>query len=177
MTPAPEIIAVIGTGIALAAVVLQQMRSLGARFDRLESGQQGLARDLAALSERTGRLESGQQALLERVTGLESGQQGLARDLAALSERTGRLESGQQALLERVTVLNSRGWRATWPRWASAQGAESGQQALERVTGLESGAGVGARPVGAERAHRPHRRRRPWRPEEAEKADERPIGT
>ena len=110
MTPAPETIAIIATGVALAAVVLQQGRSLGTRLEariaRLDAGQQALARDLSALGERVARLETGQQALSERLTHLESGQKALAgevtelrrdvkslrHDLSALSERTARIE-------------------------------------------------------------------------------------
>ena len=89
MTPIPETIAVIAIGVTLAAVVLQQIRSLGARLetriDRLEA--------------RIARLEAGQEALVERVARIEAGQEALgrdvkelARDLAALSERTARIE-------------------------------------------------------------------------------------
>ena len=71
MTPAPETIAIVVIGVTLAAVVLQQIRSLGARFearlDRLEA--------------RIARLEAGQQALAERVASLEAGQQALGREV------------------------------------------------------------------------------------------------
>ncbi len=92
MTPTPETIAIIATGVTLAALILQQMRSLGARFDRLEARIARLEAGQQALVERVTRLEAGQQALEREVTALRVEVKSLARDLAALSERTARIE-------------------------------------------------------------------------------------
>ena len=68
------------------------MRSLGARFDRLEARIGRLEAGQQALVERVTRLEAAQQALEREVTALRGEVKSLARDLAALSERTARIE-------------------------------------------------------------------------------------
>ena len=53
----PEAVAIIGVGVALLAVLVPLLLSIGRRIDRLEDRPQELARDLRALAERVARIE------------------------------------------------------------------------------------------------------------------------
>ena len=53
----PEAVAIIGVGVALLAVLVPLLLSIGRRIDRIENRLQELARDLRALAERVARIE------------------------------------------------------------------------------------------------------------------------
>ena len=53
----PEAVAIVGVGVALLAVLVPLMLSIGRRIDRIEDRLQELARDLRALAERVARIE------------------------------------------------------------------------------------------------------------------------
>ena len=53
----PEVIAILGVGVSLAALILSGQRSLNARMDRLEARMDRLEVAIHALGERVARLE------------------------------------------------------------------------------------------------------------------------
>ena len=53
----PEAVAIVGVGVALLAVLVPLLLSIGRRIDRIEDRLQELARDLRALAERVARIE------------------------------------------------------------------------------------------------------------------------
>ncbi len=53
----PEAVAIVGVGVALLAVLVPLLLSIGRRIDRIEDRLRELARDLRALAERVARIE------------------------------------------------------------------------------------------------------------------------
>ena len=66
----PEMIAVVGVGVALAGLILSGQRSVNVRMDRIDAR-------MDRLEGRMGRLESGQAELRERMAHLEGLLEGL----------------------------------------------------------------------------------------------------
>lgn len=57
MPMSPEVIAILGVGVSLAALILSGQRSVNARMDRLEVRMERLEAAIHALAERVARLE------------------------------------------------------------------------------------------------------------------------
>ena len=53
----PELIAILAIGVALAGLILQGQRTLGARMDRLETRMDALAAEMREVRDRLSRLE------------------------------------------------------------------------------------------------------------------------
>ena len=65
----PELIGILGVGIALAGVILSGQRGLNARIDKLEARLAAVEHGQAELRERMAKLEGLLEGLREAITG------------------------------------------------------------------------------------------------------------
>ena len=65
----PELIAILGVGIALAGLILKAQQSLGARMDRLEARMDGLEAEMREVRDRLSRLEGKMDFLEAYIVG------------------------------------------------------------------------------------------------------------
>ena len=73
----PEMIAVVGVGVALAGLILSGQRSVNVRMDRIDARMDRIDARMDRLEGRMDRLESGQAELRERMAHLEGLLEGL----------------------------------------------------------------------------------------------------
>ncbi len=65
----PELIAILGVGIALAGIVLKGQQSLGGRMDRLDARMDGFEAEMREIRDRLSRLEGKMDFLEAYIVG------------------------------------------------------------------------------------------------------------
>ena len=69
MSLTPELIAILGVGIALAGLILKAQQSLGARMDRLEARMDGSEAEMREVRDRLSRIEGKMDFLEAYIVG------------------------------------------------------------------------------------------------------------